>query len=273
MSLINERAIQFLSHPDFIEFEQQNYQGIIHKNLVPIFEELDLDYFNKNKEYITVLRRKRNTFYKISASIDLGKSKIQIVIKQTAPENFLKKIRTFFQRCKAEKSFKAAFHLLKNELDTPLPLGYLFKRKYGFIQKSFYITERVTDFIKLRKYLRNNLADSSKIREMMICVADYVRKMHQCGFAHMDLNLANFLFIDKSKGTRLTLIDLNRSIIKKKITPLLRIRDISRLYWKQYRDDFFNLYCTGDKTLQRLRWFYNLYYRWRILRKRIKKIF
>ena len=192
-----------------------------------------------------------------------------VVVKKCVARNLLQLFSSLFQKSKAQRSFIAAAELIKARLDTPLPLAYMEKRTGGFVLVSYYITEAVDDFMKVRTYLKT-WPDAGEIHDMVRAVAEFSRRMHDAGMMHRDLNLTNFLLCGKDDTRRLTLVDLNRLRTRRRLSSFSRVLDIGRLYWDNYRPEFFRIYSGTDKNIQRWEWFFNFYYVWRRKRRAVK---
>lgn len=257
---------------DFISFTVGEYTGFGHPHIIENLETNFSDIIIKNPPKENILKSKPNLIYKVS----LPKKPLfpfsQVAVKICNPRNVFKRLLSPLHNSKAERSFSAARHLIANNLDTPFPLAFLEKRKRGFITESYYITEYIDDYIKIRDYLRENPENYKEIKELILTVSDYVKRMHDSEMVHRDLNLANFLLSGKGKKKRLVLVDLNRYRIRKRISHFSRVFDIGRLYWGKHRTEFFQIYSGENKKIKKWQRFFNFYYSWRKRRRRFKKL-
>lgn len=198
----------------------------------------------------------------------------EIVVKKSTHRSAFQKYLSVFKLSKAVKAFAAAKFLLEHHLDTPTPIAIIEKRKSGFLQEAYYITEAISPHFRVKKLFKQYREEGNfdNISCLMNSVADYTRKMHKAGYVHLDLNLSNFLLSSLGDNHyRLTLIDLNRGKYYPQLSGFQKIRDIARLYWKELRNEFFFIYCQSDNELLGLRWYFNLYYKWRSKRRKIKR--
>ena len=253
----------------FLSYKKEGYKIYCH----PFFKE----YLEVNSLKILSTITKETLIHKSVVNVTFEK-KINvknpfgfssIIIKKSRHRSFLNFIISPLKKSKAKQAFDAACHLIHHNLDTPLPIGYIEKKRLGFLVECYFITESVKPFTKVRKFLKRHLKYDieTDMKDLLKAVASYVQKMHNSGMMHRDLNLSNFLIAGDEAEKRLVLIDLNRYKLKE-LSPMKRIRDISRLYWKKYRYDFFDLYCNNEIKLRKLRWFYDLYFQWRMKRRR-----
>lgn len=257
---------------DFISFTAGGYTGFGHPQIIENLKSNFSDIIIKNPPRENVLKSKPNLIYKVTLPQKPLFPFSQVAVKICNPRNVIKRLLSPLQDSKAERSFSAARHLIANSLDTPFPLAFLEKRKNGFITESYYIAEYIDDYVKIRDYLRENPDNYKEIKEMILAVSDYVKRMHGSDMVHRDLNLANFLLSGKGKKKRLVLVDLNRYRMHKKISPFRRVFDIGRLYWGKHRPEFFQAYSGEDKKIKKWQRFFNFYYSWRKKRKRLKKL-
>lgn len=148
-----------------------------------------------------------------------------------------------FKKSKALKSYRAALHLLAHGLLTPMPLGVAEHRRFGFVIQNAYVTEAISGQMDLKKYRRSLPGGHQAMDVMLKDVAAYIRKMHDSGLWHRDLNLSNFLLTEHPAGHRLYLIDLNRAQIKSNISFYQRAADLARLDLGQWQEPLFRYYC------------------------------
>jgi len=242
----------------------------------PLFEEVWqnnlISFLQDSSAIIKVIKRKANKVFEIEFPFINPLNVERIIVKKFVHRSFLHFIISCFKISKAKRHFIAARHLITNHLDTPLPLVYLEKRKFGFILECYLISESIAAPVKISKLVKNENHDVVLMNELIEITAEYTRKMHDSGMVHNDLNLANFLLFDNGSEKRLVLIDLNRSKIKKKISPPLRLKDIARLGWKNYRNKFLKVYCNDDPAYKNWIWYYYFYLNLRRKKKKIRKL-
>ena len=255
---------------DFISFTLHEYTGIGHPQIIEYLKSNYSDIIIKNPPPESILKRRPNLIYKVMLSKKPFFPYTHIAVKKCSSRNVIKVLLSPLQESKAQRSFSAALHLIANNLDTPFPLAFFEKRNRGIITESYYLSEFIDNYTKIKDYLRENPDNVKEIKETILAVSDYVKRMHGSKMVHRDLNLANFLLSGNGKKKRLVLVDLNRYRIRKKISPFNRVFDIGRLYWGKYRQEFFQAYCGEDKKIRKWRRFFDFYYVWRKKRRRFK---
>jgi len=254
---------------DFISFKQKKYNGFCHKSLNDFLAHTLSNNLLDSNDNIKIFKDKTNIVFSYEMPSEFQNQYSNITIKKFKYRNIWSFIFSPLKKSKAKKSFLAAKHLINNNLDTPIPLGYIEKKQYGFIIDSYYITETMQNFYKLNK-LYKKTTDENIINTLLESVADYSIRMHASKMIHGDLNLGNFIISGKSTNKRLVLIDLNRFKIKKILFSFTCVRDIGRLYWGKYRTQFFKLYCQKNQSARKWKWFFKYYYIWRKKRRRFK---
>lgn len=118
-------------------------------------------------------------------------------------------------------------------------------------------------------------------RTILNCVAGMVRKLHEVGFQHADLNVTNLVFGEGSEGARLHVVDLDRGRYRGELGLAPRFRALARLlrsYEKWIapitpltpREEllFLRIYCRDNAPLmRRLRRALRAYRAWLRLRR------
>ncbi|KQC11407.1 MAG: hypothetical protein APR54_10945 [Candidatus Cloacimonas sp. SDB] len=219
-----------------------------------------------------VLKQKANIVFEKEFPFKNPLNIKKIVVKKFVHRSFLHSIMSCFKTSKAKRHFIAARHLIRNQLDTPVPIAYVEKRKFGFILECYFISESIKTPVTISKLVKKENEDVELMTELINITAEYTKKMHDSGMVHNDLNLANFLLSGNNSEKRLVLIDLNRSKIKKKLSPPLRLKDIVRLGWKNYRNKFLEVYCNNYPAYKNWIWYYYFYLNLRRKKKKIRKL-
>jgi hypothetical protein len=109
------------------------------------------------------------------------------------------------------RAYGVACHLLAHGLRTPLPLGVLEERRWGFVQHNVYATEAITNFMTLKQYSTVLPEGAAGLEEVMRLVAEYIRRMHDSGLWHRDLTRSNVLLTGTPDNRQVYLVDLNRA--------------------------------------------------------------
>ena len=157
---------------------------------------------------------------------------------------------------RAELSWRTANRLIEAGVRTPEPLFVYTRRKHGFIYANLYISRSLEQHRSLRQFL-NSKPDLAQAETVIIDLAKNLANMHAGGIFHRDLTPGNIL-IDIQQKTYL--VDLNRTIVRSKLTVSQRLRDLAKLNFKYCQpqleqplmEAFFKVY--GRETNQAADW-------------------
>ena len=116
-------------------------------------------------------------------------------------------VYTFFRKSKAERAFLFAGEFVKRGISTPQRIAFLEEKRWGLFLKGYFVSKEV-EGTECHLLLR-------EVKEFSPQLADAVMKqtvlMHSKGILHGDLNLSNFLCVEKSGDYYFNMIDINRS--------------------------------------------------------------
>ena len=116
-------------------------------------------------------------------------------------------VYTFFRKSKAERAFLFAGEFSKRGISTPQRIAFLEEKRWGLFLKGYFVSKEV-EGTECHLLLR-------EVKEFSPQLADAVMKqtvlMHSKGILHGDLNLSNFLCVEKSGDYYFNMIDINRS--------------------------------------------------------------
>jgi tRNA A-37 threonylcarbamoyl transferase component Bud32 len=116
-------------------------------------------------------------------------------------------VYTFFRKSKAERAFLFAGEFSKRGISTPQRIAFLEEKRWGLFLKGYFVSKEV-EGTECHLLLR-------EVKEFSPQLADAVMKqtvlMHSKGILHGDLNLSNFLCVEKSGDYFFNMIDINRS--------------------------------------------------------------
>jgi len=135
---------------------------------------------------------------------------------------------------KAARSFRAAVRLHEHGVDTPRPLAYLDRWEHGRLVESYFLCEYLEGYTSFRDELDRLYREDPlcrRIMSLMETAALAIADMHDAGLCHHDLGNQNILLrrLDEDHWGDVRFIDLNRSIIREKLSLAERARDISRI--------------------------------------------
>lgn len=146
---------------------------------------------------------------------------------------------------------------------TPDVLAAGWRRVAGPFNAIALVTEAVPGACNLQEAL---LGDPPviRMRALLRAAADTVRALHDAGFVHADLNLANLVLEDSAAGPLAHVVDLDRGRFASPLTERDRARNLSRLWrshekWVAARSPlrardailFVARYARGDRAMAR----------------------
>jgi len=139
---------------------------------------------------------------------------------------------SFFRKSKANRSFEYANTLLKFDVKTPNPIAFFEYKKFGILNRSYYISEQLTCDFTYRELINDdNFPNSEKIlREF----TQFTFGLHEKGINFLDHSPGNTL-IKKNEDTNdysFYLVDLNRMKFQE-MTYDERIKNFAKLTSKK----------------------------------------
>ena len=138
----------------------------------------------------------------------------------------------------ADREWKAIHRLRDVGVDTMHGVGFGEKGLNPLTRTSFIITEDLTPTISLEDYCADWVAKppTPAIKRMLIKrVATMVRKMHEAGINHRDCYICHFLlhlpFSGHENELKISVIDLHRAQLRRKVPLRWRDKDLTGLYF------------------------------------------
>ena len=176
-----------------------NYK-IIDKNFTQLILNIKQYFNNTNK----TLFNKRN----IIKLVDFNEKKY--VIKSFKIPHFINKIvYNFFRDSKAKRSYENSLKLVKLNINTPKPIGYIEFNSILFFQDSYYVSEFFDYDFEIRDIFKNkNFENRNIILEKFV---KFTLDLHQKGVYHIDYSPGNVIIkkIDDN-SFEFSIIDVNR---------------------------------------------------------------
>lgn len=129
----------------------------------------------------------------------------QLVLKRYNLKDFWHRIKRFFGKSRAFKSWRSGLMLQTLGIATPAPLLMLECRKFGLLRGKTYI---LTEHIEGRNILdqaADGSLDAATQEAISTSIAELFRTMHDYQFSHGDMKASNFIFRDG----KLYLLDLD----------------------------------------------------------------
>jgi hypothetical protein len=157
----------------------------------------------------------------------------------------------------------SAVRLREAGVPTPSVLAAGWRRVFGPLYAHALVTEMVPGGVNLQTALASPMGNLER-RAALGASGRAVRAMHDAGFLHADLNLAN-LVLERTPGRpRAHIVDLDRGTFERSLTAGQRRSNLDRLLrsWEKWRPGgmspgprdalaFLHAYCNGDKAAMR----------------------
>lgn len=148
-------------------------------------------------------------------------------VKSFKVPNLINKIvYRLFRESKAARSYNNATTLLKMQIGTPEPVGYIECYKGPFFYKSFYLSEQLTFDFTFRSLIHDT--DLERREEIIRKFTHFTHRLHENRILFKDHSPGNTLIKIVGTEVRFFLVDLNRMEFKDP-TYEERIENFSRL--------------------------------------------
>jgi len=174
-------------------------------------------------------------FNQSSTTLQEGRNIIRVVeyenrryiVKSFKEPNIINKIAyRFFRKSKAYKSY---FNSLKISDFVPRAIGYREFKKFGFITKSYFISEKIEYYFTIREPL---LDDNFSNREAIFrAFANFSSNLHKKGILHLDFSPGNILIKKENSSYIFKIIDINRMQFKT-LDLEQRLKNFAKLWAK-----------------------------------------
>ena len=157
----------------------------------------------------------------------------------------------------------SAVRLREAGVPTPSVLAAGWRRVLGPLHAHALVTETVPGAVNLQTALASRM-DTLERRAALGASGRAVRAMHDAGFLHADLNLANLVLERTAGGSRAHIVDLDRGTFEGSLTASQKRSNLDRLLrsWEKWRPGgtppgprdavaFLQAYCGGDRAAMR----------------------
>ncbi len=138
----------------------------------------------------------------------------------------------------ASNEYHACLLLPRFGVSTPAPAAYGLRGRSPATRQSFIVCDELTDHISLSTLAKNwhNVPPSPAFkRQLITAVAELTQAMHRAGVVHRDYYLYHLLVDEKQLllgRVSLSLIDLHRAQLRRRIPPRWLVRDLAALlFW------------------------------------------
>lgn len=165
-----------------------------------------------------------------------------LVVKHYKRPNFIQRIAyRWFRPSKACRAYFYALRLENMHIYTPEAVAYMESIEKGLFADGYFVSLRCDAAPLLPELYEKQAYD----RKLARAFAEYVVELHQKGFLHGDLNLANIFYEAHDNEFRFIVIDINRSRFmsvptrKECLKNLMRIthrKDLLRYIVSAYAD-------------------------------------
>jgi tRNA A-37 threonylcarbamoyl transferase component Bud32 len=152
--------------------------------------------------------------------------------------------------------------LRRRGIETPVVLAIGWRRAFGPLVRLALVTRAIPGARNLLEAVP--ALEPRERRRVLAAAADAVRALHDTGFAHPDLNLANLVLGTWPGGDRVHVVDLDRGRFAGRSDAAFRLRSLARLLrshdkWVEpvqrlsAREEirFLRRYCGPDRALLR----------------------
>jgi len=159
---------------------------------------------------------------------------------------------------KAAKAWRGAEFLRDAGFETPAPVAYLEKRKNGFVERSYFIAERVTDGQEIRELFQG--LPGGLLSALLFALAGTLVRLHEKGILHRDLSDGNILVRTVSEELRFVFLDTNRVRKRTRLSSAARANNLIRLgIPPAFQDEFLHAYAYAAKSFPPSRAFLSRY--------------
>jgi len=140
----------------------------------------------------------------------ISHNKIDTVVKAFRVPNIINQFAYAYLRgSKAKKSYINGMKLLKLEVETPEPIGYIEFYEKGLLKESFFISKHQPYSFLIREPLYN--ADFEDRENIIKQFAEFTYKLHQKNIFHKDYSAGNTLVMpQKNSSYNFSIVDINR---------------------------------------------------------------
>lgn len=187
---------------------------------------IDKNYCEFLKEIKLYFNQSNNSIHKARNEIKIINFKDKaLVLKSFKVPNLLNKIvYTFFKDSKAKKSYENS---LKIGDFAPKPIGFVEFKRFGLIDKSYFVSEHFDYDFTIREVLKDSsFEDREKIFQTF---AKFTFLLHERDIFHLDYSPGNILIKKNSDEYIFKIVDINRMEFKLLLQDE-RLKNFSKLW-------------------------------------------
>jgi hypothetical protein len=186
---------------------------------------------------VAIMNEGRNRIGRLRLQTSSGAPPVDIVVKEFSSRG-VNKLKSLILPSKAAKAWRGAVALAESGLGTALPVAFLARKKRGFVERSFFLSEGIKDATEVRELFRS--LPASALEPLLAALAGFLSAGHARGILHRDLSDGNIL-VKKGPGGDFAffLLDTNRIRLRRRIGALARAKNLIRLGIPASHRDFF----------------------------------
>jgi len=187
-----------------------------------------------------------------------------LVCKEYRTPTLFDKLRFLFKKSKGLIEWRKFLQVNERGIATVEVIAAGEARRYGFLAGNYLLSRELTDSYSLDKFILRRLASIGKkeagklVREGVKELAGFVLKIHESGLIHKDFHAGNILMRLEGKKLSFYLIDLDRVVFRKKLSPEERLENLvvfNRFFFPLFsritRLRFFKEYVQGYAPFER----------------------
>jgi hypothetical protein len=199
---------------------------------------------------VEVLHEGRNRVGRLRLALSTGAA-ADIVVKEFSSRG-VNKLKSLVLPSKAARAWRGAAALVERDLGTARPVAWLSRRKREFIDRSFFLAEKIDGAAEVRELFRSLPAPA--LEPLLDALAIFISAAHDQGILHRDLSDGNILARRGPAGEfEFFLLDTNRIRLRRRIGGLSRAKNLIRLGIPASHREYFLTRYFGDSppTLER----------------------
>jgi lipopolysaccharide heptosyltransferase I len=173
-----------------------------------------------------------------------------IVIKRYNQKKRIDPFKDLFRRSRAFKAWEITNALFYSDLPVALPIGAFEERRLRWLRRSYFLMEKI-EAKRLSGFLQGGFClaganeakaqDIEKKRIFLGQLARFIRRLHNQGFANRDLKPTNiFVSQNREPAFSFCIIDYDAYSFKRRVSSRRRLRDLSRLLTKFWKEKCFS---------------------------------
>lgn len=167
----------------------------------------------------TIVYMARNTLREVSYEDE------KWIVKKFKPLKFLQQIIYTLKKSKAERAFVYARRLRENGINTPQEIAYIELTRFGLVKDCFFVSKKCDAQTLFPVLVETEDYD----KELADSLAEFFVEMHLKGIIHGDPNMKNILYRREDDSVVFSVIDINRSRFKKRLSRKECIENLKRL--------------------------------------------